>query len=67
MNDKIIALLDNKTIADVTFKYLNKQGIELFFEAGGNGMSVDEVVAIVKKAIKDTDFGKGIYFSVAGQ
>lgn len=67
MNDKIIALLDKKTISEITFNFLNKQGIELFFEVDDQAKSSDEVVTIVKKAIKDTDFGKGIYFSVTAQ
>jgi len=64
MHDKIIALFDNNTISDLNFHFIEKKGIELLFELEGQDKDSDEVIAVVKKTIKDTDFGKGIYFSV---
>ena len=64
MNDNIIALLDKQTLDDMSFNFLSKRGIEMFFDVDCGDKSEDEVVALVKKTIKDTNFGKAIVLSV---
>ena len=64
MSDKIRDLLDNKTIGGVRFAFVEKRGMELAFRISGDGIESKDVVGIAKSAIKSTDFGKGIYFSV---
>lgn len=60
---EIIDLLNGTTIDDVLFTYLKTEGINLFFQV--NNEDLEAVVAIVKKAIRETDFGGGLFFRVA--
>lgn len=60
--DQIRVLLDNYQSDDVSFRFLDKTGINLEFEA--EGPDSDTVIARVKSIIKGTDFGKVLYFSV---
>lgn len=60
---EIIDLLNGKTINNVLFKYLKTEGINMFFEV--NSDDLEAVVGIVKKTIRETDFGVGLFFRVA--
>ena len=64
MADKIKDLLNNKTIGGASFAFIGKKGMEMTFGVSGDAIGKEDAVSIVKKAIKSTDFGKGIYFSV---
>ena len=63
MSEKIKDLLNNKTIDGVRFAFVDKKGMEMTFRVSGDFENTD-AVAIAKSAIKSTDYGKGIYFSV---
>jgi len=67
MADKIKDLLDNKTIDGASFAFTGKKGMDMMFNVSGDAVGKDDAVSIVKKAIKSTEFGKGIYFSVAAK
>lgn len=66
MADKIKELLDGQTLENYSFSYVDKKGIDMTFHVTGDGAETagDDIAAIVKGAIKSTDYGKGIYFSV---
>ena len=67
MADKIKELLNNKTIDGAGFVFENKKGMEMTFSVSGDAIMAEDAVSIAKKAIKSTDFGKGIYFSVVSK
>jgi len=64
MQDKIISLLDGGVFNGVVFSFVEKKGMALTFHASGDNIETMDVAAVVKKAIKSTEYGKGIYFSV---
>ncbi|MCL2152294.1 MAG: hypothetical protein FWH57_04945 [Oscillospiraceae bacterium] len=64
MQDKITELLDGGVFDGVVFSFIEKKGMALTFHASGDNLEMVDVEAIVKKAIKSTEYGKGIYFSV---
>jgi len=64
MQDKIKDFLDGGTFSGVSFSFVEKKGIELSFSASGDDLGSLDVASIVKSAIKASDFGKGIMFSV---
>jgi hypothetical protein len=64
MQDKITELLDGGVFDGIVFSFIEKKGMALTFHASGDNVETADVEAIVKKAIKSTDYGKGIYFSV---
>jgi len=64
MADRIKDLLDNKAIEGANFTFVDKKGMEMSFKASGDNIETMDIAAIVKKAIRSTDYGKGIYFSV---
>jgi len=64
MSDKIKDLFNGQTINGVNYEFLGKQGIELLFDVQGENIENLDVVAITKSAIKGTEYGKGLYFSV---
>jgi len=64
MQDNIRDLLDGGTFNGVGFTFVGKKGIELSFSASGDDLGSLDVAAIVKSAVKASDFGKGIVFSV---
>ena len=64
MADKIKNLLDGNTFDGVNFVFIDKKGMEMIFSVSGDSIEVLDVVTITKNAIKATDYGKGIYFSV---
>ena len=64
MQDKIKELLDGGVFEGVVFSFVEKKGIDLIFSVSGDNAETMDVVAIAKKAIKSTEYGRGIYFSV---
>ena len=64
MSEKIKELLDGKMIDGVTFAFVEKKGIEMTFHASGDDIGNADAVTIAKSAVKSTDYGKGLYFSV---
>ena len=69
MGDKIKELLDGTTIDGATFSFIDKKGREMTFgveisSAGAGNQDQIDAAMIAKSAIKSTDYGKGIYFSV---
>jgi len=67
MQDKIKDLLDGGVFDGIIFSFVEKKGIELIFSASGDNLETMDVAAVAKKAIKSTEYGKGIYFSVVSQ
>lgn len=65
MQDRIKALLDGGTFGGVSFSFAEKRGMEMVFRASGDNAGEADLVAVAKSAIKASDFGKGIMFSVA--
>ena len=65
MQDKIMELLDGGAFDGVVFSFVEKKGMALTFSASGDNLDSIDVEAVVKKAIKSTEYGKGIYFSVS--
>lgn len=64
MADKIKNLLDGNTFHGMSFVFIDKKGMEMTFRVSGDSIEGLDVISIVKNAIKATDYGKGIYFSV---
>ena len=64
MQDNIRDLLDGGTFNGVGLSFVGKKGIELSFSASGDDIGSLDVAAIVKSAVKASEFGKGIMFSV---
>ena len=62
--DSIRDLLDGGTFGGVSLSFVGKKGIELSFSASGEDLGSLDVASIVKSAVKASDFGKGIVFSV---
>ena len=60
----IIDLLENATDSKFTFKFVEKQGIKMTFDAGTD--DIDAAIAEAKRLIKSTDFGKVLYFQIVG-
>ena len=60
--DFIIELLDGKTYNEITFKYEGKTGINLKFAVDTE--DTEAAIAAAKKAIKSTEVGSVLYFSV---
>lgn len=63
MADKIKALLDGNSFDGVSFAFIEKKGMEMTFAVSSDTENAD-AVTVAKSAIKATDFGKGIFFSV---
>jgi len=64
MQDKIIDTLSTGDFDGISFTFLEKKGIDLAFSVAGSDAENTDAAAIAKKAIKSTDFGKGLFFSV---
>lgn len=47
------------------FKFLKKEGLKLFFECSLDNS--EKAASIAKQAIKDTQLGKALFFSVNAQ
>lgn len=61
-SDDIINLLNNYNDNGISFKFIKKTGIKLEFEVVG--ICDEGVCSLIKNLIKDTSFGKALYFSV---
>ena len=64
MADNIKGLLDGKTIAGVSFSFVDKKGMDMTFLANCEDSAGADAAGIAKNAIKSTSYGKGIYFTV---
>lgn len=64
MAEKIKELLDGSTFDGASFAFVEKKGMEMEFCVSGENVETLDAVAIAKNAIRATDYGKGIYFSV---
>lgn len=64
MSEKIKELLDGNSINGVSFAFVEKKGMEMTFSVSGDDIEKLDVLAITKNAIKATDYGKGLFFSV---
>jgi len=64
MQDKITELLDGGVFDGIVFSFVEKKGMALTFSVSGDNIETMDVAAVAKKAIKSTEYGKGIYFSV---
>lgn len=62
--DEIRTLLDGMEKDGVRLSFVEKRGISLKFHAEGDAAA--NACAIAKQAIKATDWGKVLYFSVQG-
>lgn len=58
----IIELLDQKTIENITFKFVSKSGINLMFECDTDDK--DLAIKVSKKTIKETEIGQVLYFQI---
>ncbi len=63
--DEMRALLDGYTQDGGKFSFVEKRGLSLVFEA--EGMDADQACSVAKQAIKATNWGKVLYFSVQAQ
>lgn len=63
--EQITELLTGYTEDGAAFKFLGKSGMRYDFEA--SGLEKDDAVSLVKKLIRDTDYGKVLYFSVSAE
>lgn len=62
MSDKIINLLNEYKENGVEFKFIKKTGIKMEFEV--SNLDGQSAISLVKTLIRDTEFGKVLYFSV---
>lgn len=62
MGDKIIELLGKHKDNGVEFTFIKKTGIKLEFEV--NGIAGQPAIDLTKALIKNTEFGKVLYFNV---
>lgn len=60
--DKIVNLLSGYKVNGVEFKFIKSQGIKLEFEV--INMDGQSAVTLAKNLIRETDYGKVLYFSV---
>jgi len=66
MADKIKELLDGKAIDGVSFSFIEKKGMDMTFRAEGD-INGKDAASVAKNAVKSTDYGKGIYFTVVNK
>lgn len=61
--DDVIGIVENIQVEnDKVFKFLKKQGLQIYFECTLE--DEQKAAAIAKQAIKDTEVGKVLFFSV---
>ena len=60
--DDIKQLLDGNSYDGYAFSFIKKTGIDMEFEVTGE--SAKDPVDVVKAAIRGTDYGSALYFSV---
>lgn len=58
--DDIKNLLDGNEFSGIKYIFTEKKGMEMHFDVEGEG----DCVNVAKDAIKATDYGKVLYFSV---
>lgn len=61
-SDEIVNLLTNYNEGNIRFSFTGKRGMKLEFEV--IGILGDAACTLAKNLIKDTDFGKILYFRV---
>lgn len=61
-NKEIQELLDGKELEGITFTFQEKKGMGLVFETGET--NPETACSTAKRVIKDTNWGKILYFSV---
>jgi len=61
--DRVIELLQQYDDEKIRFSFLEKKGMKLIYDV--EGIDGDEAVSLVKKLIRNTDWGKSLYFYVA--
>lgn len=61
-SDEIIKMLSDHKENNVEFKFIKKTGMKLEFEA--SNIEGQAAVSLVKTLIKNTEFGKVLYFTV---
>jgi diphthamide synthase (EF-2-diphthine--ammonia ligase) len=61
-NKEIQEILEQYSENGIKFTFVKKVAIKLLFEV--TGTNVDNAISIAKKLIKDTEWGKVIYFNV---
>ena len=59
--DFIIELIDQKTLEGVTFQFVKRDNMKLYFDHTGD---VEDAIAQAKKAIKSSEFGQALFFNV---
>ncbi|MFW2488192.1 hypothetical protein [Clostridium chromiireducens] len=64
--DDIVEIVENIQVEnEKVFKYVKKEGLKIIFESS---LGDDQKSAgIIKQAIKETNIGKALFFSVAAQ
>lgn len=64
--DDIVSIVENIEVGgEKPYKFVKKQGLQIHFDCS---LSADQDPAgIAKKAIKDTEVGKALFFNVAAQ
>ncbi len=60
--DFYIEMFDEQTFEGITYKFVEAKGLKLSFTA--TGASEEDAGKLMKKLVKESKFGKGIYFSV---
>ena len=60
--EDIRQLLNGSTREGYTFSFVEKSGFEMTFSVAGEGTA--DPVDVVKAAIKATEYGRALYFSV---
>ena len=64
--DDIISIVENIEVEnEKVFKFVKKQGLQIHFECSLSDAT--NAAAIAKKAIKDTELGKALFFNVTAQ
>ncbi|WP_297424247.1 hypothetical protein [Clostridium sp.] len=64
--DDIIQIVENIEIENQkVFKYVKKEGLKIIFDSSYG--DDQKAAPIVKQAIKDTPFGKALFFNVTAQ
>jgi len=65
MQDRIVETLCTGDFDGVSFTFAEKKGMELAFSVTGVCAENADAAAIAKNAIKATNYGKGLFFSVS--
>lgn len=64
--DDMIAIVENIEVEnEKVFKFIKKQGLQLHFDCSLS--DVPKSASLAKQAIKDTELGKALFFSVTAK